>query len=359
MPDAIAASTRVASSSSNSSKKRFCRAIGKREHAVQKRGDRRQLFEHRSFARLDTKAGRVFESLKARKLHLSPIDARIELKKRRARIRAFEIVLRPEQALASGLALAARDGAEAVEAFGDGREEAFLAFHVGGDGPEQRRLRLIGAVRTAKALNGGVGFPAGLQQIMDALSLVPRRKIGVIGAPRAAGIREHQDTFLVVHETLRFGEVRGAGSRLGHETSAAIRSGLLHNAAIASGDFRDLVRSEVVQDLIERGLHRRQRGELLDQTVADFDRFSRLHGLAVEHHGTRLQVAFLVRIALVKLGRETFGKIIEHIFARRDVNGKIAPFGGGDFSKAALHQAFAGRDELHHGGGAFVEIGFD
>ena len=114
-----------------------------------------------------------------------------------------------------GLPLAARDRAEAVEAPGDGREKALLAFHIGGDGTEQRRLRLIGAVRAPKPLNGGIGFPAGLQQIMNALSLVPRRKIGVIAAACAARIREHQNALLVVHEALRLGEVGGAGPVLG------------------------------------------------------------------------------------------------------------------------------------------------
>ena len=76
---------------------------------------------------------------------------------------AFEIVLGPEQALPAGLALAAGDGAERVETAGDGREEALLGLHVGGDRPEQRRLRLVGAVGAAEALDGGIGLPAGLR----------------------------------------------------------------------------------------------------------------------------------------------------------------------------------------------------
>ena len=158
------------------------------------------------------KAGRGLEVAKARKGDLALKDARVKLDERRARVRAFEIVFGPEQALPSGLALPARDRAKAVEALGNGREKALLALHIGGDGPEQRRLRLIGAVRAAKALNGGVGLPAGLQHVMDALSLVPRRKIGVIAASGAARIREDEDALLVVHEALRLGEVRGAGT---------------------------------------------------------------------------------------------------------------------------------------------------
>jgi hypothetical protein len=49
---------------------------------------------------------------------------------------------------------------------------ALFALHIGGDRPEQGRLRLVGAVRTAKALNRRIGFPAGFEHIMHALSLV-------------------------------------------------------------------------------------------------------------------------------------------------------------------------------------------
>jgi hypothetical protein len=108
--------------------------------------------------------------------------------------------------------LSARDRAEAVEAFGDRREKALFAFHVRGDGAEQRRLSLIGAVRAAEALNGGIRLPARLEHVMDALSLVLRRKIGVVAAAGAARIREDEDALLVVHEALRFGEVGGTGA---------------------------------------------------------------------------------------------------------------------------------------------------
>ena len=64
--------------------------------------------------------------------------------------------------------------------------------------------------------------------------------------------------------------------------SAAVFGRLLDDAAAAAGHFGDLLRSEMMQNLIERGLHGRQRCELFDQPVADLDRFARLHGLAVQ-----------------------------------------------------------------------------
>ena len=97
----------------------------------------------------------------------------VELAQRVAPVVAFEIVLGPEQALAAGLALAAGDGAERVEAARDRRQEALLGLHVGGDRTEQRRLRLVGAVRAAEALDRGVGLPAGFEQVVDAQALIP------------------------------------------------------------------------------------------------------------------------------------------------------------------------------------------
>ena len=52
-------------------------------------------------------------------------------------------------------------------------------------------------------------------------------------------------------------------------------------------------------------------------------------------------------------------RYIENIFARRDVDRKIGPFRGGDFSKAAVEQGLVGRDELQNTGMARLEIALD
>ena len=52
-------------------------------------------------------------------------------------------------------------------------------------------------------------------------------------------------------------------------------------------------------------------------------------------------------------------EIIEDIFARRDVDLHIAPFLGRDFGEAALHQRFAGRDDLDDGGMARLDIALE
>jgi hypothetical protein len=120
-----------------------------------------------------------------------------------------------------GLALPLGDGAQRVEAAGDGGQEPLLGLHVGGDRPEQRRLRLVGAVGAPQALDGGVRLPAGLQQVVHAQTLVPRSEIGVVAAPRAAGVAEHQDVLLVVLEGLRLGEVGRPGPALDGKTPVA------------------------------------------------------------------------------------------------------------------------------------------
>ena len=58
--------------------------------------------------------------------------------------------VRPKQALPAGLALALGDRAQRVEPARDGREEPLLRPHVGGDRPEQRRLRLVGSIAAAR-----------------------------------------------------------------------------------------------------------------------------------------------------------------------------------------------------------------
>ena len=125
----------------------------------------------------------------------------------------------------------------------------------------------------------------------------------------------------------------------------------------AAGDLGDHLGPEALHDLVERALHGGKGREMLDQPIAALHGFARLDGIAVLiDDGPRLQIAVLVGIDLVKLRREGMGEIVQDIFARGDVAGKIAPFGRGDFREAALHQRFAGRDDLDHRGVARLQI---
>ena len=101
------------------------------------------------------------------------------------------------------------------------------------------------------------------------------REIGVVAAAGAAGIGEDEDALLVVHEGLRLGEVGRAGAVLDGKTACLA---LAHDAARAAGDLGDHVGAEALDDLVERALHGRQRGELFDQRVAARDGLAALTG---------------------------------------------------------------------------------
>jgi hypothetical protein len=179
-------------------------------------------------------------------------------------------------------------------------------------------------------------------------------EIGMVGAPGAARVREHQDALLVLHERLGLGEIGGDGAALDRKAVA-----LAHDAPRASGNLRHLVCAEALHDLVERALHRRQRRELLDQAVAAFNGLTALHRLAVAHDRPRGQIAVIVRERLEQLGREGMREIVEHIFARRDVDRNVAPFLRRNFGEAALHQRLAGRDDLDDGRMPGREIAVD
>ena len=106
-------------------------------------------------------------------------------------------------------------------------------------------------------------------------------------------------------------------------------------------------------------MNRRQRRQLLDQTITTRDGLPALHRLAVAIDRTRRQVAFAIGKRLVELGREAVRQIVQHIFARRNVDLDVAPFLGRDFGKPAFHQCLAGRDDLDHGGMAVPQIALD
>ena len=165
---------------------------GERQQPVEEGGDRRQ-FVLDPIAVGEFEPGRVLECLQRAALDLARDQQNIKLAQRVAGVGTLQIVLRPEQALPAGLALAPGDGAERVEAAGDGGEEAFFRLHIGGDRAKQRRLRLIGAVGAPQPLNGRVGLPAGLQQIVNAQAAVLGRQFGMIGAPGAAGVGEDEN----------------------------------------------------------------------------------------------------------------------------------------------------------------------
>src|SRR5688572_20802554 len=99
---------------------------GECEQPIQELTDGRQLLLERPAAIGQCEAGRLDEALQRAALDLAGVEQHVELAQSSARVHALQVVLRAEQALSSGLALALGDRAEAVEAPGDGGEEALL-----------------------------------------------------------------------------------------------------------------------------------------------------------------------------------------------------------------------------------------
>ncbi len=123
-------------------KERVLHVDGKGKHPVQKPLDRGKLLKEHPVLVDQPQGCPVGEALVAHRLS-APGGKIGEIPAQRGPCdRAFEIVLLAEHALRAGLALALRQGPQLVEAFGYSRGEAFLAMHIGGADPEERRADL-------------------------------------------------------------------------------------------------------------------------------------------------------------------------------------------------------------------------
>ena len=250
---------------------------GQRQQPVEEPGHGRQIVLEAALVD-DPEAGRLLEAFRVPALDAPAPERAVELAQCGLRIGALQVVALAEQrriAAAHGglrIPLATGDGAEAVEPPGDGGDEAALALHVRGDGGEQRRGGLVGAVGPAQPLDRLIGAPAGLQQVVDAPLRVSAGEIGVITAPGAAGHREHQDALLAVHERGGLGQVGGRGPAAQRQP-LALRIGNSEHTPRPSRDLGDGLMPELLHDLIERRRHRRQCRQLLDQRVAPGLRF--------------------------------------------------------------------------------------
>ena len=149
---------------------------------------------------------------------------------------------------------------------------------------------------------------------------------------------------------MRLGEIGRGGAVLHGEAIDSAGAGLADNPARTSRHLRHDIGAETLDDLIERAGDRRQRSEPFDQTVTAGDGVAALDRLAVAKHRPRRQIALAVGEGLVELHREGVGEIIQNILARSDVYPDVVPFLRRDLRETALHQGFAGRHDLDHGG---------
>ena len=271
----------------------------------------------------------------------------------------FEIVLGPEEPLPSRLTLSPRDRPQRIETSRDGGEKALFGLHIGRDRAEQRRLRLIGAIGAPQPLDRRVGLPTGFQEVVDAKAPIPSSEIGVVRAPRAAGVGEYEDALLIVHERLRLAQISGGGPVLDGEAGVAVGPDLAHDASCAAGDLRDHIGSKTLDDLIECAMNWGHGGQTLDEARPSGDGLLRVNRLAVLEDRAGSEIALVVRERLIELGRKTVLEIVEHIFPRRDVDLNIPPFLRRDLRKPSLRQRRAGGDELNDAGVPRGKIALD
>ena len=126
----------------------------------------------------------------------------------------------------------------------------------------------------------------------------------MIGPPGAAGVREDEDALGVVHERLRLAEICGTRAVLDDKAIDTVRSGLADDPARAACHLGHDVGAETLHDLVERTMHGRERGQLLDQAITAGDGLPALHGLTVAIDRPRGEIALTVGERFEELGRE-------------------------------------------------------
>ena len=236
------------------------------------------------------------------------------------------------------------NGTKRVEAARDGREKPLLTFHIGRDGAEERRLRLVGAVGAPQPLDRIVGLPTGLKQVMHPEALVLGPQIGVVAAPGAPGIGKNQDALGIIHEGLGFAEVGGGGAVLDLKPPFA----RLHDAPLASGDLGDRIPAEMPEDLVERALHRGEGPKMLDKIIPSPLRLTADNRIAVAIEGRAgAQIAILVGVGLEELRREAVHQVVHDVLPGRKIDLQVVPVRRRDILEAAFHDRLAGRHHLN------------
>ena len=146
---------------------------GECQQAVEEARHRRQLLLQVALVD-ELEAGGILETVERPALDVAAPERDVEAPEGGLGVDALKVVALAEKRLVAAshgglrIALAAGDRAQAVEPACDRGDEPPLALHVGGDGPEQRRGGLVRPVRSAEPLDGLVGPPSRLQQVVDA-----------------------------------------------------------------------------------------------------------------------------------------------------------------------------------------------
>ena len=125
-------------------------------------------------------------------------------------------------------------------------------------------------MRAAQPLDGRIGAPAGLQQVVPPPLLVLGRLCRMIGPARPARIGEDQDILLAVHEGLGRGGIAAGAALLNEEMT-------ILGLERPDGPPRDFCHGLVAkgpEDLIERRRDRRQCHHLHHRRVTQSERLA-------------------------------------------------------------------------------------
>ncbi len=249
--------------------------------------------------------------IEAHRLELSLEQQAKPLVERFPREVGLQIVTGIEKSLSTGLALAAGQRAEAVEASGNRRDEPPFAAAIGGNGPKQGWAGLVGAVRAAQPLDRRVSTPTGLEEIVNAASLIERVEAGMIAPSRAAGVGKDQDALFAAHEAVGLREVRARAAPFDPLTALGIDD----DPPTATRHLGHCLRPEMPDDMIERRADHRQRTELLEELVAHGHRFPAQHGLpSLVDHRFRAHRAAIVGIGAHLAHRKGRRQIVDQEF---------------------------------------------
>ena len=327
-----------------------------REDAVEPALDRRKIIDHPAFGTFDAQAGQILELHEADRFKLASEEQPEPSVEGVFGVAALQIIGRIKEILPAGLPLAARQRAKAVEAAGNRRDEAALAANIRRHRSKQWGRGLVGTIGPPEPLDGSVSPPAWFEQEVNAPRLVSGGQIGVIAAPSAAGIGEDQDALVAVHEGMRFGDIGAWCARL--QLLAAIWPD--NQPPGPAGDFGNLIGAEPFDDGIERGCDRWQCAQVFDHAVARRNGRAAQHGLTqFIAHWLGPWIAVLVSEDRHQTDWKAFGEILDHIFARRQVDFQGLAFFGREVGKSAVEHRLGRRDELDHDGMAAAKCRFD
>jgi hypothetical protein len=180
---------------------------------------------------------------------------------------------------------------------------------------------------------------------MDPALLVPTAEVGMVGSPRAAGIRKDQDALGPLHEALRFGDISTGASPF----EALLTIASHHQPAGPTRDFGHGVGSEVFDDRVERGSDGRQRAELLDQRIARGNGALAENGIALfVAHRLGAKIAVLVGEHLHQSHRKALGEVVDDVLSGTEIEFERFAFLVGEVGEAPVEHSLGSRDQLHN-----------